>query len=66
MKNYKKRINIWIDEDFEYDIEFIKKYLECRIAKDCGKVSSSDAIRYAIKEYAEVCRDVEERLGIKS
>lgn len=66
MKNYTKRLNLWIDEDFESDIEFLKKYLQCRIATDCGKVSSSDAIRYAIKEYASVCRDLEDRLGIKS
>jgi hypothetical protein len=48
MKKYNKRINIWIDEDFEKDIEEIKKYMKVVTHKDCGNITNSDVIRYVV------------------
>lgn len=53
MKKYNKRINIWIDEDFEKDIEEIKKYMKVVTHKDCGIITSSDAIRYVVDWFYE-------------
>lgn len=56
MKNYTKRINIWIDEDFESDIKVLKKFIENEINEKYGKVSTSDVIRFVVKDYAEEYR----------
>lgn len=53
MKNYTKRINIWIDEDFESDIKVLKKFIKNEINEKYGKVSTSDVIRFVVKDYAE-------------
>ena len=66
MKKYSKRINIWIDEDFENEISFLKNCIEFRITEKDGKVSISDVIRYAVKEYAEICGNVKQELNKKS
>ena len=53
MKNYTKRINLWIDEDFESDIKVVKKFIENEMKEKCGKISTSDAIRIVVKEWAK-------------
>lgn len=67
MKNYTKRINLWIDEDFETNVEYLAHYLmRFKFKENCGKISTSDVIRYAIQEYAETARSVEETLDKES
>ena len=67
MKNYTKRINLWIDEDFESDVEYLAQYLmKFKFKEDYGKISTSDVIRCAIQEYAETARSVEETLDKES
>lgn len=63
MKSYKKRINLWIDEDFESDVEYLAHYLKkFKFKENYGKISTSDVIRCAIKEYAETARSVEQSI----
>lgn len=67
MKNYTKRINIWIDKDFESNIEYLAHYLmKFKFKENYGKISTSDVIRCAIQEYAETARNVEELLDKES
>ena len=53
MKNYTKRINIWIDEDFENQIKNIKSFIKYSNGENCGYVSTSDAIRFVVKKFSE-------------
>lgn len=53
MKSYKKRINIWVDEEFELDVAIIKNYLEKQNGKYKGKITNSDAIRLAVHSHAQ-------------
>ena len=63
MKNYTRRINLWIDEDFESNVEYLTHYLtRFKFKGNCGKISTSDVIRHAIQEYTETARSVEESL----
>lgn len=67
MKNYTKRINLWIDEDFESNIEYLAHYLtKFKFKKNYGKISTSDVIRCAIQEYAETARSVEQSIDKES
>lgn len=53
MKNYTKRINIWIDEDFENQIKNIRSFIKYSNGENCGYVSNSDAIRFVVKKFSE-------------
>lgn len=53
MKSYEKRINIWVDEEFEFNVAIIKNYLGKQKGKYHGKISNSDAIRLAVYCYAQ-------------
>lgn len=67
MKNYTKRINLWVDEDFESDVEYLTQYLmKFKFKENYGKITTSDIIRCAIKEYAETARNVEETIDKES
>lgn len=56
MKKYSKRINLWIDEDFESDIKVLKEFIENEIDEKYGKLSTSDVIRFVVKDCAEEYR----------
>ncbi len=50
MKNYEKRINILINDNTERQLEVIREYIKNIKGEDCGTISKSDAIRYAVEQ----------------
>lgn len=66
MKNYTKRINLWIDEDFESDIKVLKKFIENEMDEKHGKISTSDAIRIVVKEWAKEYREFKDYKDIEN
>lgn len=66
MKKYTKKINIWIDEDFESDIKILKKFIENEMGEKSGKISTSDTIRIVVKEWAKEYREFKDYKNIES